>query len=319
MFYKTDKYNINGFTHTNNFTSLEAHAEKLIRSKDPNEQIEGYRILEDIKSERMLEQELYKSEFTDIADTDELTVNSIVSQYEYDKLMYEFDNNRQAVEEIVDVTETREAYRKFLEYQLVELNGYDMDNALDKNEVNELVKYGTRYVFDKAFRMDEDEKASMNSVAENLYINKQNVSFGNDELRDMRSKMRKGDNKVTAYVRELAANAKQSLQNMNSNADNVNLSSTVSVGDIVGDKTVDKNIDGFYLDPTKASDLLTYMKDNENLAKKIYELSSDTVGTDMFSERTNIDDFVSEAKTTSKPMITKNLIEKAMKSNRKGD
>ena len=39
----------------------------------------------------------------------------------------------------------------------------------------------------------------------------------------------------------------------------------------------------------------------------------------MFSERTNIDDFVSEAKTTSKPMITKNLIEKAMKSNRKGD
>jgi hypothetical protein len=318
MFYKTDKYNINGFTHTNNFTSLEAHAEKLIRSKDPNEQIEGYRILEDIKSERMLEQELYKSEFTDIADTDELTVNSIVSQYEYDKLMYEFDNNRQAVEEIVDVTETREAYRKFLEYQLVELNGYDMDNALDKNEVNELVKYGTRYVFDKAFRMDEDEKASMNSVAENLYINKQNVSFGNDELRDMRSKMRKGDNKVTAYVRELAANAKQSLQNMNSNADNVNVSSsTVSINDVTSYNEIDKNVDGFELNPTP-EELLAYMKNNDKLAKKIYEISSEQNGKDMFSERTNIDEFVDAAKIDSKPMITKGMIEKSMKSNRRG-
>ena len=61
------------------------------------------------------------------------------------------------------------------------------------------------------------------------------------------------------------------------------------------------------------------MKNNDKLAEKIYELSSDTQANGMFSERTNIDDFVDEAKHTSKPMITKGMIEKAMKSNRKGE
>jgi hypothetical protein len=38
----------------------------------------------------------------------------------------------------------------------------------------------------------------------------------------------------------------------------------------------------------------------------------------MFSERTNIDDFVNEAKHTSKPMITKAMIEKAIENNKNG-
>ena len=319
MFYRTDRYNINGFTHINNFTSLEDYAQKLIRSSDPNEQMEGYIILENIKNEMMLGQELYDSKFVDIADVDELNINSIVSQYEFDKYMSEYNNDFSIVEELVDKTEVIEAYRKFLEYQLVGINGYDMDNAIDKNEVNSLINYATKYVYEKEFRNREIEKSNMNSVAENLYVEKRGITLGDESVKEIRSKTRKGDNKVTAYVRELAAGAKQSLQNMNSNADNVNVQgSTMSINDVTGYNEIDKNIDGFSLNPTP-EELLTYMKNNERLAKKIYELSSENNGKDMFSERTNIDDFVNSAKIDSKPMITKNMIEKSMKSNRKGD
>lgn len=317
MFYKTDKNNINGFTHTKGFMSYRDYAEQLIRSSDPEDQIKGHRIKEDLENELLVGREIYQSEFANVGDMDEMDIHSVIAQLEYDRLMYENGNDKMVVDNIVNDAEIKKGFEKYLRQQLIDINGFDMEKPLDKNTVNELVKYGTKYVYSNEFKRDEIDKSNMNSVAEGLYTNTKNISFG--EGRDYRTKTRNGDNKITSYVREIANSAKESLQNMNSNADNVNLSSTVSVGDIVGDKTVDKNIDGFYLDPTKASDLLTYMKDNENLAKKIYELSSDTVGTDMFSERTNIDDFVSEAKTTSKPMITKNLIEKAMKSNRKGD
>ena len=110
----------------------------------------------------------------------------------------------------------------------------------------------------------------------------------------------------------------KSLQNMNSNADNVNKvnGSIMNAGEATGYEYIDKYIDGFAIDPTKASEILNYMKNNENLAKKVYmNLSSDCEANEMFSERTNIDDFVESAKTTSKPMITKHMIDKAIKAN----
>ena len=316
MFYKTDKNNINGFTHTKRFMSYRDYAEQLIRSSDPEDQIKGYRIKEDLENELLVGREIYQSEFTNVGDMDEMDIHSVIAQLEYDRLMYENGNDKMVVDNIVNDAEIKKGFEKYLRQQLIDINGFDMEKPLDKNTVNELVKYGTKYVYSNEFKRDEMDKSNMNSVAEGLYTNTKNISFG--EGRDYRTKTRNGDNKITTYVREIANSAKESLQNMNSNADNVNLSSTVSVGDIVGDKTVDKNIDGFYLDPTKASELLTYMKDNENLAKKIYELSSDTVGTDMFSERTNIDDFVNEAKSVSNPMITKGMIDKAIESNKNG-
>ncbi len=317
MFYKTDKYNINGFTYTDNFTSIEQYAQSLIQSKDPDKQLEGYRILEDIKNELMLEQEEYKSEFVNVADVDDLSINSIITQFEYDKLMYEY-NDRTVVDDIASIAEIQAAFEKYLEYQLVDINGFDMENPLDKNTVRELVKYGAKYAFDEGFRRDKQEEANINSVADRLYKEHKNISFG--EARESRTKMRNGDNKITAYVREIADAAKKSLQMMNSNADNVNkASSTIDLGEATGYQMLDKYVNGFELDPTKASQLLNYMKDNDKLAEKIYELSSDSNANDMFSERTNIDDFVDGAKNVSKPMITKGMIEKAMKSNRKGD
>ena len=320
LFYKTDKYNMNGFSYTDNFTSIEQYAQSLIQSKDPEKQLEGYRIIEDIKSDLMLEQEEYKSDFVNITDIDDLSINSVITQFEYDKLMYEYKDESIA-EEFLSKSSEQEmmlAYEKYLEYQLVALNGFDMENPIDKNTVKELTKYGARYVFDEDFRRKEIDKSNVNSVAERLYKEEKHVSFG--DARDSRTKMRSGDNKITAYVREIADAAKKSLQMMNSNADNVNrTSSTIDLGEATGYQMLDKYEAGFELDPTKASQLLNYMKDNDKLAEKIYELSSDSEANGMFSERTNIDDFVDNAKNTSKPMITKGMIEKAMKSNRKGE
>lgn len=323
MFYKTDKNNINGFTHTNKFMTLDQYAQTLINSKDPDKQIEGYRILEDIKSELMLEQEDYQSNFVNMVDMDDLTIKSAISQLEYDKLVELYDKDYKTVDLMIDDTEARVAYEKYLEYQLVSLNGYDIENnPMDKNTVKDLVKYASRYVFDKEFRNKQDELLNVNSVADSLYTDVKSVSF--DEARDYRSSVRKGDNKISAYVRDLADAAKKSLEMMNSNADNVNKvnrpdSSTVSMNDVTGYEFINKYVDGFALNPNDPSELLKYMKNNDKLAKKIYELSSDAEANEMFSERTNIDDFVNDAKSTSKPIITKGMIDKAMKSNRKGE
>ena len=319
MFYKTDKDNINGFTHTDRFTSYEQYANSLIASKDPDKQLEGYRILEDIKSDMMLDQEDYESSFVNVTDIDDLTISSVINQFQYDKLMEEYKNDSSVVDSIMkDNKESREAYEKYLEYQLIGINGYDMENPIDKTTVKGLVKYAADYVFNEGFKRREDEISSMNSVAESLYKDSKHVSFG--EARDQRTGMRKGDNKISAYVREIADAAKKSLQNMNSNADNVNRvdGSTIDIGDATGYQLLNRGVDGFELNPNEASQLLNYMKNNDKLAEKIYELSSDSKANDMFSERTNIDDFVNEAKQTSKPMITKAMIEKAIENNKNG-
>lgn len=319
MFYTTDKYNMNGFTHTDRFKSIESYANSLIASKDPDKQLEGYRILENIANELLLNKERYESEFTDIADVDDLTTNSLLDQYQYDKLMYEYQNDVNIVDNLVDIKGMKEAYAKYLEYQLVSINGYDMEKPLDKSEVKDMIKYAVDYVFDGEFQREQHEKAEMNGVAERLFTQSKSVTFG--EGREYRTKARKGDNKITHYLREISDAARKSLQNMNSNADNVNKKvngSTMDAGEATGYEYIDKYIDGFSIDPTKASEILNYMKNNENLAKKVYELSSDCEANEMFSERTNIDDFVESAKTTSKPMITKHMIDKAIKANNNG-
>ena len=318
MFYKTDKYNINGFTHTSKFTSIDEYAQQLIRSNDPEKQIEGYRILEDIKSELMLDNIDYEANFVGVTDLDDLDINAVVSQIDFDKLMSESGNKMDEVDAIIGVDEeVVKAYKKFIETQLVEINGFDLNAALDKNKVAELVKYATRYAFSKEFRASEQQRLNMNSVAESLYVEKESasVAFGD---KDYRSKYRKGENKITSYVREIADAAKSSLESMRSNADNVNMNrSTISRDELCGHREIDRNVDGFALE-ANPKELLRYMKNNEKLAEKIYEISSETDANGMFSERTNIDDFVDAATNASKPMLTKDLIEKGIKSKRKG-
>ena len=319
LFYKTDKNNINGFTHIKNFTSIEKYANDLIRSKDPDKQIEGYRIIENLKYEEMLNDVDYEPEYTSIADFDELSLNSVVSQMEYDKLLKETKYDVNYVDTIADNVETEKAFRKFLEYQLAEANGLDIEIPTEKAALNEMVNYATGYIFNENFRKDEDEKEKVNSAGEALYRNSASTAFGKeDDVRAIRSKHKNGESKLAAYVNEIASSARAAIDRATSDADNVNRTgSTISMSDATGYEGTNGFINGFELKPNP-KDLLTYMKNNEELAKKIYELSSDKEADGMFSERTNIDDFVSKAKDVSKPLVTQHMIDKSLQSNRKG-
>ena len=317
LFYKNDKNDINGFTHTKNFKSIEDYAQELIRSKDSDKQMEGYRILEGIRNDILANQPLYHSDFVDVIDSDDLSINALISQYQYDKLLHETDYNVDYVDEMIGTEESEKAFRKFVEEQIIAEHGYDINNPMDKTRVKDMVDYASKYVFDTGFRRMEDEKSKVNSAGEVLYRNNKQIGFGKEEDR---SKVKSNESKLQAYVREIGNLAKDSLNRMNSNADVVSRQqgeSTIDIHECTGYQTLDAVNGSFTLEPTPTA-LLKYMKNNEMLAKKIYEISSDRKVDNMFSERTNIDDFVNEAKTVSKPMITGNMIDKSLQSNRKG-
>ena len=317
LFYKNDKNDINGFTHTKRFKSIEDYAQELIRSKDSDKQMEGYRILEGIANDILANQPLYHSDFVDVIDSDDLSINALMSQYQYDKLLHETDYNVDYVDEMIGTVESEKAFRKFVEEQIIAEHGYDINNPMDKTRVKDMVDYASKYVFDTGFRRMEDEKSKVNSAGEVLYRNNKQIGFGKEEDR---SKVKSNESKLQAYVREIGNLAKDSLNRMNSNADVVSRQqgeSTIDIHECTGYQTLDAVNGSFTLEPTPTA-LLKYMKNNEMLAKKIYEISSDRKVDNMFSERTNIDDFVNEAKTVSKPMITGNMIDKSLQSNRKG-
>ena len=317
LFYKNDKNDINGFTHTKRFKSIEDYAQELIRSKDSDKQMEGYRILEGIRNDILANQPLYHSDFVDVIDSDDLSINALMSQYQYDKLLHETDYNVDYVDEMIGTVESEKAFRKFVEEQIIAEHGYDINNPMDKTRVKDMVDYASKYVFDTGFRRMEDEKSKVNSAGEVLYRNNKQIGFGKEEDR---TKVKSNESKLQAYVREIGNLAKDSLNRMNSNADVVSRQqgeSTIDIHECTGYQTLDAVNGSFTLEPTPTA-LLKYMKNNEMLAKKIYEISSDRKVDNMFSERTNIDDFVNEAKTVSKPMITGNMIDKSLQSNRKG-
>lgn len=312
LFYKKDKYDIDGFTHTKRFKSIHQYAQELIRSKDPDEQMEGYRILEGIKNDEIASRPIYESDFVDVVDSDELTVEAALSQYEYDKKIYESGYDIEYVDSVIDTGESQKAYKKFVENQLLVDVRYDINEPTDKTRVKDMSDYATRYVFDKGFQRMEDEKSKTNSAGDVLYRSVKEINFNKESDR---SKYNAAEGKVHAYVREIAKNAKASLEYMNSNADNVNQTSVIDIHEVSGYRTIDAE-DGFELQPNPNS-LLKYMKNNDMLAKKIYELGSDREVENMFSERTNIDDFVEEAKVVTKPMITEAMIDKSLQNRRR--
>ena len=313
MLYKTDQYNINGFTQINNFKSIKAYAEELIRSGDPDKQLEGYLIQESLDSDKMLSaQHYYESDFYNVGDLDDLSLNAVVGQLEYDKLMYENDYDRTVAEaKLINNEYTKEGYKKFLEEQLIAINGYDLNNTIDKTKVTELTKYAVEYTFSKEYQEDQKRKSNMSQVASSVYETKGSATFGNS----VKAEVRSGESNVSAYVRELGQKAKGKLSELTKDADNVN-KSTMTRDEAIGYNEIDTRVHGFYLEP-KPSQLLNYMKNNDELANKVYELTSERDGNNMFSERTNIDDFVDAALDESKPMFDATLLEKSMKTERK--
>lgn len=320
MFYTTDKYGINGFTHTDRFKSLREYANEMTKSKDPEKQYEGYKILDELEREEIYYREQYSSEFVTVSDLDDLNDESIISQLEYDRIMYETNNDSYYADSVVDVTPEFLAYKTFVKNQLLASDDeLDEKDPMDKTRIGDITDHAARYVFDDVYKKKVDEQSKVNSAGDVLYRNNKEVSFENGK----KAKVKSNESKVKHYVSEVVKETKRTIDNSNSNADIVHGRNTTTT---LIDQHDICSIDGrgkfgditttFSIESTP-KDMVKYMKNNETLAKRVYEVGSDNNVGDLFSERTNIDDFVNEISKSTKPMMTEDMIEKSMKNNRK--
>jgi hypothetical protein len=320
MFYTTDKYGINGFTHTDRFKSLREYANEMTKSKDPEKQYEGYKIIDELEREEIYYREQYSSEFVTVSDLDDLDEESIISQLEYDRIMYETNNDSYYADSVVDVTPEFLAYKTFVKNQLLASDDeLDEKDPMDKTRIGDITDHAARYVFDDVYKKKVDEQSKVNSAGDVLYRNNKEVSFENGK----KAKVKSNESKVKHYVSEVVKETKRTIDNSNSNADIVHGRNTTTT---LIDQHDICSIDGrgkfgditstFSIESTP-KDMVKYMKNNETLAKRVYEVGSDNNVGDLFSERTNIDDFVNEISKSTKPMMTEDMIEKSMKNNRK--
>ena len=320
MFYTTDKYGINGFTHTDRFKSLREYAIEMTKSKDPEKQYEGYKILDELEREEIYYREQYSSEFVTVSDLDDLNDESIISQLEYDRIMYETNNDSYYADSVVDVTPEFLAYKTFVKNQLLasddELNEKD---PFDKTRICDVTEHAAKYVFDDVYKKKIDEQSKVNSAGDVLYRNNKEVSFENGK----KAKVKSNESKVKHYVSEVVKETKRTIDNSNSNADIVHGRNTTTtlidqhdICSIDGRGKFGDITSAFSIESTP-KDMVKYMKNNETLAKRVYEVGSDNNVGDLFSERTNIDDFVNEISKSTKPMMTEDMIDKSMKNNRK--
>ena len=320
MFYTTDKYGINGFTHTDRFKSLREYANEMTKSKDPEKQYEGYKILDELEREEIYYREQYSSEFVTVSDLDNLDEESIITQLEYDRIMYETNNDSYYADSVVDVTPEFLAYKTFVKNQLLASDDeLDEKDPFDKTRICDVTEHAAKYVFDDVYKKKVDEQSKVNSAGDVLYRNNKEVSFENGK----KAKVKSNESKVKHYVSEVVKETKRTIDNSNSNADIVHGRNTTTtlidqhdICSIDGRGKFGDITSAFSIESTP-KDMVKYMKNNETLAKRVYEVGSDNNVGDLFSERTNIDDFVNEISKSTKPMMTEDMIDKSMKNNRK--
>ena len=318
MFYSTDKYGINGFTHTDRFKSLREYANELTKSSDPEKNYEGYRILDELEKEEIFYREQYTSEFVTVSDLNDLDDESIISQLEYDRIMYESNNDSYYADSVIDVTPEFLAYKSFVKNQLIASGDIDVSDPIDKTRISDISEHAAKYVFDSSYKKKVDEQSKVNSAGDVLYRNNKEVSFGKGK-----DKVKSNESKVKHYVNEVVKETRRTIDNSNSNADIVNgRNTTTSLIDQHDICSIDGrgkfgDIGSTFSIESTPKDMVKYMKNNETLAKRVYEVGSDNNVGDLFSERTNIDDFVNEISKSTKPMMTEDMIEKSMKNNRK--
>jgi hypothetical protein len=311
MFYKTDKYDMNGFDvlkHTH--MSMTDYANKLIKEGNADE---GYKILESIENEAKLMNDDYESNMISIVNEEDLTLDSLIGQCQYDKMLSLYHED---VDNHVDCESTKEGFAKFIKYQLAEEYEHDIDDikGIDNdNDIKAIVEHATRYAFDKRYREDQDEKALVNST--NISMNQ--MGFGNSVDRNVRMNVKKGEDKITAFVRSIINEANNRIENMQSDADNVN-KSAVNRRDIAGtnysSQLMDNDINLVDINATPEG-ILEHIVNNEKFMKSIYELSSGKENIDeLFSERVHLDEFVQNILKDNKPIFTENIIDKSLKN-----
>ena len=319
MFYSTDKYGINGFTHTDRFKSLKEYANEMTKSSDPEKNYEGYRILDELEKEEIFYREQYTSNFVTVSDLNDLDDDAIISQLEYDRIMFESNNDSYYADSVVDVTPEFLAYKSFVKNQIIASGDIDVSDPIDKTRLSDMSDHAAKYVFDPSYKKKVDDRSKVNSAGDILYRNNKEVSFE----KGTKAKIKSNESKVKHYVNEVVKETRRTIDNSNSNADIVNgRNTTTSLIDQHEICSVDGrgkfgDIGSTFSIETTPKDMIKYMKNNETLAKRVYEVGSDNNVGDLFSERTNIDDFVNEISKSTKPMMTEDMIEKSMKNNRK--
>ena len=322
LLYKNDQYGYSGRDLIKQFKKIEQYANELVRSGNEADIAEGYNILAELDRERLASSEIYISTFADILnDENKLCVNDVISQLDYDKQVQTY-----GVEYTDDHFDIRDSYKVFKQYMvdyICEMEGYNKEDATYKvkqQEAEDMAEYATKYMFSEKFRREEDEKKKVNSAGDVLYRNSKEIGFSKSEKE--REHIRSNESKIQAYVRKLAKATQHSLEMMTSNADTSEFTRSdvpsMSIRDITSyNDVIDTTLNGFELNP-KASELVKYMMTNDELSKKIFELSADKDAGDMFSPRVGLDEFVDMASETTKPFMTETMLEEAIKNKKRG-
>lgn len=321
MIHKTDKYGNNGLEQIKQFKKIEQYANELIRSGVDKNIEEGYKIIDMLEKDRIANSGVYMSNFIDILDdTTELGIEEVVNQLDYDKQLADTGYDVEYVDGRYDVSNSYKVFKSFMKDYICDVNGYDPEDPMYKSQIEDLSEYAAKYMFNSRFRHMEDEKKQVNSAGDSLYKNNKEITFGSNTSRET---SRANESKIQTYVRKISKMTEESLKMLNSNADTAGYDSsmpTMSVRDITTEgynSTVDAMLNGFELNP-KASELIKYMKNNDELSKKIYELSSDKEAEEMFSPRTGLDEFVEMASESTKPFMTENMLKTAIKNKKRG-
>lgn len=321
MIYKTDQYGNNGLEQIKHFKKIEQYANDLIRSGNDTDIEEGYKIIDMLEKEKIATSGVYVSNFVDILDdANDLGIEEVVNQLDYDKQLSDNNYDVEYVDTHHNVSNYRKTFKSFMKDQICEMNNFNPEDPYHKTQIEDLAEYATNYMFNSAFRNRQNELKEVNSAGDVLYKNNKEITFGSDSSRE---NSRANESKIQSYVRMISKMTQDSLNMINSNADTDGFNTntpTMSVRDITDtsyNSTIDSVVNGFELNP-KASDLIKYMKNNDELSKKIYELSSDKEADDMFSPRTGIDEFVDMASESTKPIMTENMLNSAIKNKKRG-
>lgn len=303
LLYENDRNGNNGIQMIRNFKTYEQYAEDLIRSQKPENMREGQRILQDIENKKIMESDIYESMFPDSfnGDYDDLKTDQVIRQFDYDKMVYE--HGEEFADRNYDTSAAEKAYKEIIKQAITVMNGWESekDNIVYEQEIEDSADYAVKYMYDLRFRNLEDEKhKTAMKAAEDIYTVNGKTIFGENN----RHRVKKGDSAIELYIEELSANVQDTIEYMESNAETGEYRST---SDVVGYKEYNNIDSDFNIDPEPEA-IYKYAIRDRNLAKRIYELSGGEDENDMFSPRTNINDFIEQASTPCNPVITNDLI-----------
>lgn len=315
LLYKNDVNGNNGFDVIDKFKSLDRYAATLRACKDDGEKVgEGFRIMDALARDRYAEVPIYDEDYVDLTDG-LVSDDAIIEQICYDKALYINDYDVEKADSSIDTKSSFNAYKEFMKERLKVAGGLYGNEMLDNVFIEDTAEYSAKYMFNPSFRILEDNKAEMNAAGDVLYRTNSNVTV----LGDDRETIRDGESRIQKYIRELSGEVNSALTNIDSNADTNGYSNTTSIDDATRyqGSNVDVGLASFEMvgEPEKA---FRHMIENQDFARRVYEVGADKDSEEMFSMRTRVDEFVNKAKESTKPLVNNGMLDTLLKSNKRG-